>query len=130
MIKIRWALLCNDVEKNHDDTSGNLLGVIEEFVSPTVPLPIEKLAVALGLQYSGGVSSQISVIWRFVDTGEIIFRSDQKDHHLRSQSGKPFAFIYAMFIHNIILPRFGEYYLEILINDRTAYLNSYKLREG
>ena len=131
MIKIRWALLCNDVEKNDDNTSGNLIGVTEGFVSPTIPFSIGQLVVALGLQFSGNGISELSVILRFVETGDLIFRSEPNDHRLEARvSSKAFNFIYPIYIHNIVLPKFGEYYLEILIDGRTAHFNSYNLRQG
>jgi hypothetical protein len=129
MFKVRWALLCTDVEFN-EDGSGDLLSVTEEFHSPVVPFSMGQLAVVLGLQLLRSGTCYLAVRLRVSKTRHVVFQSDPKDNFISVQADKePLNWIYPIYIHNISLPAFGEYTFDILKDSRTIYRHSFNLRQ-
>ena len=129
MFKVRWALLCTDVEF-HEDGSGDLLRVTEEFHSPTVPFSMGQIAIVMGLQILNSGTCYLAVRWRVAKTRQTVFQSDPKDNFISVQADKePMNWIYPIYVHNIRLPAFGEYTFDILRDRRLVYRNSFYLRQ-
>jgi hypothetical protein len=129
MFKVRWALLCTDVEFN-EDGSGNLLSVTEEFHSPAVPFSMGQLAIVMGLQLLHSGTCYLAVRLRVAKTRHIVFQSNPKDNFISVQADKePLNWMYPIYIHNISLPAFGEYGFDILRDSRVIYRNSFHLRQ-
>ncbi|HEU4744629.1 MAG TPA: hypothetical protein VFS61_05295 [Anaerolineales bacterium] len=129
MFKVRWALLCTDVEFN-EDGSGDLLSVTEEFHSPVVPFSMGQIAVVMGLQILRSGTGYLAVRLRVSKTRHIVFQSDPGDNFISVQADKePLNWIYPIYIHNISLPAFGEYTFDILKDSRTVYRHSFHLRQ-
>ena len=127
MFKVRWALLCTDVEFN-EDGSGDLLSVTEDFHSPVVPFSMGQIAVVMGLQILHSGTCYLAVRWRVAKTRQIVFQSDPKDNFISVQADKePLKWIYPIYVHNISLPAFGEYTFDILRDNRVVYRNSFYL---
>jgi len=129
MFKVRWALLCTDVEFN-EDGSGNLLSVTEEFHSPGVPFSMGQVAVVMGLQILKSGTCYLAVRWRVARTRQIVFQSDPNENFISIQADKePLNWIYPIYVHNISLPAFGEYTFDVLRDNRIVYRNSFHLRQ-
>ena len=130
MFKVRWALLCTEVEFN-EDGSGNLLSVTEEFHSPAVPFSMGQIAVVMGLQILQSGTCYLAVRLRVAKTRHLVFQSDPRDNFISVQADKePLNWIYPIYIHNIRLPAFGEYSVDILRDSRVVYRHSFHLRQA
>jgi hypothetical protein len=129
MFKVRWALMCTDVEF-HEDGSGDLLRVTEEFHSPAVPFSMGQIAVVMGLQILQSGTCYLAVRWRLARTRHIVFQSDPRDNFISVQADRqPLNWVYPVYIHNISLPAFGEYTFDILRDSRVVYRSSFPLRQ-
>jgi hypothetical protein len=129
MFKVRWALLCTDVEF-HEDGSGDLLRVTEEFHSPEVPFSMGQLAVVMGLQIQHSGTCYLAVRLRVSKTRQVVFQSDPGDNFISVQADKELLnWIYPIYIHNIRLPAFGEYSFDILRDSRVVYRHTFHLRQ-
>jgi hypothetical protein len=114
----------------NEDGSGDLLSVTEEFHSPAVPFSMGQIAVVMGLQLLHSGTCYLAVRLRVAKTRHVVFQLDPRDNFISIQADKePLNWIYPIYVHNISLPAFGEYTVDILRDSRGVYRHSFHLRQ-
>jgi len=126
MINIKWSLLCRKA-KTAPDGTGTLTGVVEDYTSPSLPLQIDQMTVVLGAELSGGTRASIEI--RLILNGSTLARTDPSLNHFTIEGNDQVvrSKILPINLGKIILPEFGDYTLEVIVNGQQAHVNSFRL---
>lgn len=125
MLKVNYSLICHHLEEVPGQ-GVNLIGVVEDYVSPSTPLHIDQMTVILGTEISGGTKAGIEL--KLLLNGHPLYRTDPSlnqftivgnDQVIQSKN-IPISF------GTIVLPEFGQYTLQVLVNGKIAHRNSFR----
>jgi hypothetical protein len=123
-MRINWMLFCDQVEVNPVGEY-NLLGVREELFCSSIPLEIPQLAVVLGARVLSPGTSYVWISWRLAKTNQVLFNSDPGAYPIAGAgSGGPFQAIVPIYFHNVTLPEYGLYTLDIMKDDQLVAARS------
>jgi len=129
-MRVKWALLCAQVEINPEGTY-NLGGVTEQLISAIIPSTIGRFAVVLGATVLTPGRFHLWTVWRLAKTNEIVFHSDPNENPIAIEAaGVPSNSIIPILHHDVTLPEFGQYLLEVMKNDQMIYIRTLELGAG
>src|SRR5215208_5219010 len=126
MLTINWTLLCHHTESSPNGGE-DLIGVSEDYTCATTPVQIDKMTLILCTELSGGISSSINL--KLIHNGRILYRTDpatnqlvvQGDSQVIQRKHIPLPF------GPVVLPEFGEYTLDVIVDGRTVHTNPFRL---
>ena len=126
MINIKWSLVCHHI-KIVPEHGANLIGVIENYTSPTLPLNIDQMTIVLGTIVSGETEADLEI--KLLLGGQTLYRTDPGSNQITVQGDKQLTRRKNIPIHfgAIILPQFGEYTLEVSVDGLKVHTDSFRL---
>jgi hypothetical protein len=126
MLTIKWSLVCQQWEETAT-MGANLFGVIEDYVSETVPLYVDQMTIVLGTELSGGTKANLEIQLLYANTP--LYHTDPTANRLIVE-GDPKTIVkknIPMHFGAVVLPKFGKYTLEVLVNGKKVHSNSFRL---
>lgn len=126
MLKINYSLICHHLEEVPGQGI-NLIGVVEDYVSQDAPLSIDQMTVILGAELSGGTKAQVEL--KLLLNGQTLYRTDPSLNRFTVQGNSQVIQSKNIPVNfgSIVLPEFGQYTLQVLVDGKIVHRNSFRL---